>query len=261
MSIKHISSRDNALFREWLDLAESRPARRSSGRTLLDGEHLLDEAMGAGLCPRYLIVGEDAAAADAWQARLPQVPMVALTKALFNKLSPVTTPTGILAVIDIPQPKESGEARFVMLLEDVQDPGNMGSLLRTAAAAGVDSVHLSRGCAEAWSPKALRGGQGGHFRLRIHEGSDLIQVARAFHGTVHAAALRSGRRLYELDLTGPVAFAFGNEGAGLGAALLAACEPFSIPMAGQVESLNVAAAAAICMFERVRQVGAAESVA
>ena len=259
MSVKHITSRDNARYREWLDLAESRQARRSSGCTLLDGEHLLEEAVSAGVCPRYLVVSEASATAEAWRSRLPQVPMVMLTKSLFGNLSPVTTPTGILAVIDIPKPEKAADARFAMLLEDVQDPGNMGSLLRTAAAAGVDSVHLSKGCAEAWSPKALRGGQGGHFRLRIHEGEDLIAVARGFQGRVHAAALRSGRSLFDLDMTGPLAFVFGNEGAGLGEALRNACEPFSIPMAGEVESLNVAAAAAICLFERVRQHGAAKS--
>jgi TrmH family RNA methyltransferase len=89
--------------------------------------------------------------------------------------------------------------------------------------------------------------------LAIHEGEDLIRVAKAFHGSVYAAALRNDRKLYQLDLAAPVAFAFGNEGAGLSQALLAETTPFTIPMSGAVESLNVAAAAAICLFERVRQ--------
>lgn len=257
MSLKPIASRENPLFRGFLALADQRQSRRERGQTLLDGEHLLEEAIQAGIVPAYLIVGEGAPRAEAWLGRLPGVPVISLPPALFKKLSPVSTPTGILAVIDTPSPVVAGEIRCALLLEDIQDPGNLGSLLRTAAAAGVEAVHLSKGCAEAWSPKALRGGQGGHFRLRIHEGADLVAVARAFPGTVHAAALGSGRDLYDLDLTAPAALAFGNEGAGLSPALLAETESFSIPMAGAVESLNVAAAAAICLFERMRQLRAA----
>lgn len=260
MPVKHIASRDNPLFRELLALADSRQARRDSGRTLLDGAHLLDEALAAGLMPSRLVVSEGAEAAAGWPDRLPQVPVAVLAPALFNKLSPVATPTGLLAVIDIPRPAAGQAAGFAMLLEDIQDPGNLGALLRTAAAAGVAAVHLSKGCAEAWSPKALRGGQGGHFRLAIHEGADLVAVAQGFPGRVHAAALRCPASLFRLDLTGATAFAFGNEGAGLSPDLQAACQAFSIPMAGAVESLNVAAAAAVCLFERVRQLEARGAV-
>jgi TrmH family RNA methyltransferase len=254
MPVKLISSRDNPLYRELLALAEDRKARRDSGRTLLDGEHLIDEARRAGLVPSRLVVSEAALAALPNQEGLP---VVALTPALFNKLSPVATPSGLLAVIEVPRPARRADARCAMLLEDIQDPGNLGALLRTAAAAEVEEVHLSKGCAEAWSPKALRGGQGGHFRLAIHEGADLVEVARSFPGQVLAAALRRERDLYGLDLSGPTAFAFGNEGAGLSDQLLSVCAPFSIPMAAGVESLNVAAAAAVCLFERLRQLGAA----
>jgi len=139
----------------------------------------------------------------------------------------------------------------VVLLEDIQDPGNLGALLRTAAAAGVEQAYLSTACADAWSPKALRGGQGAHFRLGVQERADLVAVARRF--PVHAAVLGARESLFDLDLRGTAGFAFGNEGAGLSEALRACTRPFSIPMSGQVESLNVAAAAAVCLFERVRQ--------
>ncbi len=235
--------------------------RRESGRTLIDGEHLLAEACQAGLAPRRLIVAGQAEAAAAWLERLPQVPVLVLPEALFKHLSPVSTPSGILAEIDIPIPDEAAPPRHALMLEDIQDPGNLGALLRTAAASGIEAVYLSRGCAEAWSPKALRGGQGGHFGLRIHEGADLTAVAGAFAGPVYAAALGCERHLFELDLNGPCAFVFGNEGAGLSAALLRETIPFTIPMPGKVESLNVAAAAAICLFERVRQCGAVKEIA
>ncbi len=253
MSVKHIASRDNPTFRAMLALAQNRQERREKGQTLLDGEHLLAEAVQAGIMPRHLVISEDRVDAEDWSDRLPQVPVTQLPAALFNKLSPVNTPSGILAVIDIPVRADFGKPDLAVLLEDIQEPGNLGALLRTAAAAGVDVAYLSKGCAEAWSPKTLRGAQGGHFGLHIVEGADLIERSASFQGNIHAAALRSERSLYDLPLTGPVAFVFGNEGAGLSAGLLHRVQTFSIPMPGAVESLNVAAAAAICLFERVRQ--------
>ncbi len=253
MSVKAIASKDNPAFREWLALAEDRQARRTHGQTLLDGEHLLYEALQSGLRAQHLILSESGGDAMTWQSRFPAVPITVLAPALFKRLSPVATPTGVLAVIDIPRPDPQAASRFALLLENIQDPGNLGALLRTAAAAGVDTVFLSAGCAEAWSPKALRGSQGGHFRLAVHESVDLVTTADSFMGSVYAAALRQNKDLFQLDLTPPLAFAFGNEGAGLSEELLAHATPFSIPMASAIESLNVAAAAAICMFERVRQ--------
>jgi TrmH family RNA methyltransferase len=114
-------------------------------------------------------------------------------------------------------------------------------------------VYLSQGCSDAWSPKCLRGGQGAHFQLAIHENVDLPNLALGFDGSVYAASLGGTASLFDLDLRGRVGFAFGNEGAGLSAPLCAAAQPFIIPMPGKVESLNVATAAAVCLFERVRQ--------
>lgn len=253
MSLKSITSRDNPAYRDLLALATDRRERRHRALALLDGAHLLEAALAAGVVPLRLVLAASAEAqAAAWLDRLPQVPALMLPEVLFAALSPVETPTGLLAVI--PQPRVGDDpGECVMLLENVQDPGNLGALLRVAAAAGVDSVHLSRGCAEAWSPKCLRGGQGAHFQIAIREGVDLPALAGAFPGPIHAASLAGTGSLYDLDLRGPVGFAFGNEGAGLSQALCAAARPFRIPMPGKVESLNVATAAAVCLFERVRQ--------
>lgn len=255
MSVKSISSRDNPTFRELLALATDRRARRQAAQTLLDGPHLIEAALASGVPVRRLVFAESAAAAllASWGQRLPQVPALILSDALFAQLSPVETPTGILALIDTGavEPAEAGE--FIVLLEDLQDPGNLGAILRVAAAAGVQAVYLSKGSSEAWSPKCLRGGQGAHFLLRIHEGEDLPARIAAFPGPVYAATLGAPASLFGLDLAGPVGFAFGNEGAGLSPELRQAARPFAIPMPGRVESLNVATAAAVCLFERVRQ--------
>jgi TrmH family RNA methyltransferase len=160
----------------------------------------------------------------------------------------------MLAVIPTPRPSFERAADFCLLLEDVQDPGNVGSALRSAAAAGVAQVFLSRGCAFAWSPKVLRAAQGAHFHLEIHEDVDLIAWTRAYAGRVAVTAAASGQSLYDADLSAPIAIAVGNEGSGISPALESASTmTLSIPMPGRFESLNAAAAAAVCLFECVRQ--------
>lgn len=229
-------------------LAQDAHTRREQQKTLLEGEHLIDEAILAGVALHTLILTEDAP--DRWLARLPNTPRMRLKPALMRELSSLNTPPGVIAQFSIPR-HDTTAGDFVLLLEGLQEPGNLGALLRTAAAAGVDTVYLSRGATEAWSPKALRGGQGAQFRLRIVEGADLLALANT--RTVWAALADANAALYSLDLRGPVAFAFGNEGAGLSPALQRMCRPFTIPMPGGTESLNVSAAAAISLFERVRQ--------
>ena len=248
-----IASPHNTHFKALKKLAESASTRREQGQTLLDGEHLLLAYLAAGQVPRQIIVDESAQD-HPLLAQLSQVPVLRLAHGLFNTLSPVKTPTGLMLLIDIPQASVPAVPQFIVLLEAIQDPGNLGAMLRSAAAAGVEAVYLSTGCADAWSPKVLRGGMGAHFATRIVEHADLIVVAQAFPGKVCSAALNAPQSLFAADLTGSVAFAVGNEGAGLSAELRAAASyEFSIPMPGNVESLNAAAALAVCVFERVRQ--------
>lgn len=250
-----IVSAHNTHFKALKKLAESTSTRREQQQTLLDGEHLLLAYLGTGQVPRQIIVAESAHD-HPLLAQLPQVPVLRLAQGLFNALSPVKTPTGLMLLIDIPTPSLSATPEFIVLLETIQDPGNLGAMLRSAAAAGVEAVYLSAGCADAWSPKVLRGGMGAHFATSIVEHADLIRVAQQFQGKVCSATLNATQSLFSADLTGPVAFAVGNEGAGLSPQLRAAASyEFSIPMPGNVESLNAAAALAVCVFERVRQRG------
>jgi TrmH family RNA methyltransferase len=184
---------------------------------------------------------------------LPDTPRVVLSESLFDAIAPVEHPSGVLALIDFP-PAREGARQFCVLLEDIQDPGNLGTLLRTAAAAGVDSAYLSKGCAEAWSPKAMRAGMGAQFELAIHEHVDLPVMARGFAGDIVATSLTGSESLYDVAFAPRAAFIFGNEGAGISPELLTcATRKVRIPMPGKIESLNVAAAAAVCLFEYVRQ--------
>ena len=256
--MKFIQSRDNPFFREIAKLAGSARQRGKENRTLLDGAHLLAAYLDSGFRPLHILVNSaalDDAEVEALLERAVGLPVTQLDDRLFAALSELKTPTGVLALIDLPQPSATvSDSRFALLLEDIQDPGNLGSMLRSAAAAGCDAVFLSRGCADVWSPKVLRAAMGGHFVLNIHERQDLPVVASAFPGMLLAATLQATHHLYGCDLRGNVAFSIGNEGAGLSADLLnLATQTIAIPMPGKVESLNAAAATAICLFEAVRQ--------
>lgn len=251
-----ISSAENPLYRGVKKLMGSAKERRKSQRAVLDGWHLLQTYMQAHGAPeRILLAARIMHGAEAQRLLAAADPrkIAVLDDKLFDALAPVEEPSGVLSLIDIPAaPKRA--ARFCLLLEDIQDPGNLGSMLRSAAAAGADTVYLSKGCTDPWSPKALRGGMGAQFQLALHERADLTAAAQDFPGKVVATSLAASDSLYTLDLTGPTAFVFGNEGAGLSDELLAvASHRVRIPMPGQLESLNAAAAAAICLFERVRQ--------
>lgn len=256
--MKTITSRENPLLKSTRKLAASSKERKKAGKTLLDGIHLVAAYHQAGGLPEAVMVSVSAQDHPEIRDFLHTVPsenLIVLSDELFRDISTVDTPTGIVALIRIPQPATE-EVDCCVLLEDVQDPGNLGSILRSAAAAGIGRIHLSPGCADAWSPKVIRAGMGAHFHLSIHENSDLVAVARNFPGQVVATTLGAEKTLFNLDLSGPTAFVIGNEGAGISEDLLEAADSrVMIPMPGTAESLNAAAAAAICFFERVRQIG------
>lgn len=264
--MKGITSRDNPLFRHLVKLKGSARQRRTAGQTLLDGAHLISAYNLVLGPPKSLFVSESGCGNAEIKHLLAEQPskggadVAVLSDTLFRDISPVTTPTGVVALISIPAPEaipihKSKSESFCVLLEAIQDPGNVGSILRSAAAAGASEFYLSEGCADAWAPKTLRAAMGAHFFVRIHERSDLVEVARTFKGKVVASTLKAKNSLYQTCLTGSVAFVFGNEGAGLTDELLKEIsEQITIPMAGGMESLNAAAAAAVCFFERIRQI-------
>ena len=251
-----ISSRDNPIFKRLRKLAESVRARREARMTLLDGEHLLDAYLEAGGQPHTLVraASFEAGQFEAWAARCPHAKAIVLPDALFTELAPVATPTGMLAEAAWLTPPASDAMPLVIVLEDIQDPGNLGSMLRTGAAAGATLAVLSKGCHDPWSPKALRGGQGAQFVLPLQTGVDLLSWLIGFEGRSVALTLSEENPFYTLDFRGPTALVVGNEGAGLSEAVRqAASVRAQIPMPGQIESLNASAALAVAVFEAVRQ--------
>ena len=253
--MKLIQSRDNPFFKSLKRLAESGRERRKAGLTLLDGVHLV-EAYEAAFGPvDTLIVAESAQAGGEVAEFVKGREIVVLADSLMRDLGLVDTPSGLLAQIKTPSANATvNRKKDAILLDGVQDPGNVGTLLRTAAAAGIKQALLSPGCAAAWSPKVLRAGQGAHFVLNIHEDIDLAGFMTDYRGTTAVTCLDGATSLYEAQWSGSLAWVFGAEGQGVRRELIdAAMLRVRIPMPGAVESLNVGAAAAVCLFEAVRR--------
>ena len=253
--MKLIQSRDNAFFKSLKRLAESGRERRKTGQTLLDGVHLVEAYEAVFGFVETLVVTESALNGGEIAAFVENRETVVLADSLMRDLALVDTPSGLLAVVKMPIATVTvNRENDAILLDNVQDPGNVGTLLRTAAAAGIKQALLSPGCATAWSPKVLRAGQGAHFALAIHEDVDLAGFMAEYQGTTAVTTLDNATSLYEARWDGPLAWVFGAEGQGVRPELLAAARlRIRIPMPGAVESLNVAAAAAICLFEALRR--------
>ncbi|MEO8158558.1 MAG: RNA methyltransferase [Betaproteobacteria bacterium] len=254
----HISSRQNTHFKLARKLAGSARERAKTDQILLDGTRLIGAyAAQCGLKESTLLISEKGFSRPEVQQILqsasPRHAFV-LPEELFAEISQVETPEGIAAIVGIPSVEARLPDDFRIVLDGVQDPGNLGGLLRTAAAAGATSAHLAKGCADPWSPRSLRGGMGAQFVLPLRERIDIQIGLAGFNGEVIATSPRARQSIYELDLTGPVAMIFGSEGRGIADETLGLVSQLvHIPMTGMMESLNVAAAAAVCCFERLRQ--------
>ena len=258
--MQRVSSRQNPRLLEASRLIASSRDRRKAGKCVLEGEHLVGVYLERMTAPEYLVVVEDRLADPRIASLVAQMPardVVTVSAALFAEVATLPAAVGVLAVVATPHPALPATARFHLLLEDLQDPGNVGTILRTAAAAGVEQVLLSKHCAFAWSPKVLRAGQGAHFLTTVVEDVDLAAWAAAFRargGHVAATVAHHGTDLYATPLPWPLAIAIGNEGGGLSAPLIDNADTrITIPMPGGMESLNAAAAVAVVLFEAVRR--------
>lgn len=260
MTIHAITSRDNPQYKELKQLATSAQARRKAAQSLLDGVHLCKTWIEQVGLPVSCIVGEAALqnpevqqivkACEQGNARVISLPDV-----LFAPLSQVENGIDLLFLVETPAPVlPSHLSLSAVLLDQVQDPGNLGSIMRSAAAAGVKQIFCGSGTTQAWSPKVLRAGMGAHFVVEIFENVDLAALIASAQIDVIATSSHTDQVLYDLDLSRSVAWLFGHEGQGVDPALLAAASHrIAIPHLGNVESLNVAASAAVCFFEQVRQ--------
>ena len=258
-----ISSTDNPIYRRLKHLAASARACREARRTLIEGVHLLQAALDAQVTIRTLVLRGAETSDEALKlTRAVEVQskakLIELAPSLYDTISPVEHGVGVLAEIEFVTPKWPERIlEDAIYLDNVQDPGNVGALLRIAAAAGVRLAIGGPECAFFWSPKAMRAAMGAHFVLDLHEQVTPQTLRNAFKGEVFAADAIDGENLFEAKWGDNVTlWLFGGEGQGLGAdALLTASRRLRIPIDNRVESLNVAAAAAVCLFEQRRRRG------
>ena len=253
---RRIASRDNAHFKHLRCLGEDPREVRRQGQTIADGIHLVSTCIARDVAIQELLVCDTAVNNHEIQALLAMADcdILEMPESLFKAVTGVTSPAGIAAVIAIPQSEAIDLSGDVVMLDAVQDAGNIGTIVRTAAAAGVSTVVLGEGCAGAWTPRVLRAGQGAHFSVRIHEQAELPALLDDSAIASYAAVARDGASLYATNLGAPCCWLFGNEGAGLSSSVLERVRHrVTIPMAADTESLKVAAAAAVCLFEMQRQ--------
>jgi TrmH family RNA methyltransferase len=257
----HVEARHNERFKRVAKLADSGKERRREKRIVLEGVHLIQayaESFGSQDLELYVTVEalKKTEVGSLAQTLHPRQVTV-FSHALISELALVDNPSGIVAVAPTPSVTPVGDlhsSELWVVLEGVQDPGNMGSIFRTAAASGAGRVVLSRGCADPWSPKCLRGGMGAQFLIPLMTAVSIGEALNTFRGRILATVPRGGASVYGMDLRGNLALLFGGEGDGLSEdALGLALERVSLPMRKGVESINLAAAVAACCFERTRQ--------
>lgn len=261
MKIFPITSAENPQFKHWRKLAESSRACRQARRSLAEGVHLAQVLLDSPVALSAVILRAGAPAGEARAiaeqlARRAGLPLIELAAGLYERISPVEHGTGPIIEFEIPtSPLPAAAAVDAVYLAGLQEPGNVGTILRSAAAAGVGHVAASPETAYLWSPKVLRAGMGAHFALALHEAVAPEALPGAFAAERLAADATGGRSLYSESWgAGPTLWMMGSEGAGLTPAALAVAQRrLFIPLAAGIESLNVGAAAAVCLFEMRRR--------
>ena len=251
---QRISSRDNPLLARLRKLAQDGTAYRRSGQVWLEGEHLCSALRASGGLPEQAVLTEAAWQDGALRALASGVAKVTVVPpAVFAGISGLESPAAIGFLMAMPVAGAIDAGAATVVLDRLQDAGNVGSILRSAAAFGVRQVLAIKGTAALWSPKVLRAGMGAHFGLRLIESLEEADLALLAVPLV-ATSSHGGAELPDADLPKPCAWVLGHEGQGVAPSLLARCAlQVRIPQPGGEESLNVAAAAAVCLYESARR--------
>lgn len=254
-----ITSPDNQTVKQARALQEPK-GRREQGRCLVEGVRLIEEAMRAGAPPALLFflgpAREQARSANLLaEAERQGAALLELSPKVFGTLADTVTSQGLIAVAPIPRVTPPAIISFALVLDRLRDPGNLGTILRSAEAGGVEQVILGPGCVDPWNPKVVRSGMGAHFRLPLivaHQWPDVVAAVGRL--PLWLAEAHDARPYDALDWTQPCALAVGGEAAGFSPeAHRLAAGRVMIPMVEPVESLNAAVAAGVLMFEVARQ--------
>jgi RNA methyltransferase, TrmH family len=245
--LKHIESIQNPKVKQWKKLL-TKKERDKSGTFLVEGFHLVEEALKNTESVIEIIVSDKVGLPPRWDSR--EIPVTTITEEISNSLSDTEAPQGIYAVcrqvqIEVP------EAKTYLLIDAVQDPGNLGTMIRTADAAGIDAVVVGKGSVDVYNGKVLRSAQGSHFHLPIITG-DLHEWVERLHGkniSIYGTALEGAAAYTDISTEDRFALLVGNEGNGVNKELLAKTDAnLYIPIYGKSESLNVAVATGILLY-------------
>ena len=252
-----ITSRQNPKIKQIRKLNSGVKFRAQAGAFAVEGLRLLEEAQGTGIKPDWVIYTEDLdrrgeRLLDSYRAQ--QVSCEPVTPEVLEAASDTKTPQGVLGVFPLVSLPFPTSLSLLVILDSLGDPGNLGTLMRTSLAAGVDGLLLSPGSVDPFAPKVVRSAMGAHFKLPIRTASWPEITALAREMTLLLADMENGPSLWETDLTGPVGIILGSEAHGPGdEARKLANQPIHIPMSSRIESLNAAAAGAVLLFEVNRQ--------
>lgn len=245
-----ISSAANPLLKDLRRLAQDSTAYRKQGRIWLEGEHLCRAALERGVQAAMAVFAQaywDANCVE-WSMSMSGAKCVVIADTLFAGLSALESPAHMGFVLELPQAPQIQPGAPSVILDRVQDAGNVGAILRSAAAFGFRQVIAIKGTAALWSPKVLRAGMGAHFGLQLIEGAETAAL-EALTVPVVATSSHAGELLHKTRLPWPCAWALGHEGQGISAELASrAALTVRIVQPGGEESLNVASAAAICLY-------------
>ncbi|ONG41642.1 rRNA methyltransferase [Alkanindiges hydrocarboniclasticus] len=257
LSFIDIQAKDNNKVKHLRGLCEQVSYRKKQQQTVLEGVHLIEAYLRTGQPIEAFYLTRQALENPEVQQLLDQnihAPLYVLTESLYQDVRTLGPGIDIMAIIPTPRsPADINRYSDMLVLENLQDPGNVGTLLRTAAAAGIKQVICSKGTAAIWSPRVLRAGMGAQFSLTIFEHIALETFIPALSLPVYATSSHAQQSLYQLNLQNPCVWLMGNEGQGVSETLMQHAEGIAIPQPGGQESLNVAIAGAICLFEMVRQ--------
>lgn len=252
-AITHISSRDNAFVKDLKRLAQDNTAYRKQGQVWLEGDHLCRAALTRGLQPTTAVFSESFWPEAQSNYAQTATKIIVTSDAIFADISGLESPSRMGFLLDLPVATGLIPEVATVILDRVQDAGNVGSILRSAAAFGFKQVLALKGTAALWSPKVLRAGMGAHFGLTLIEGlaPDTLQALQV---PLVVTSSHQGQLLHQQTLPQPCAWVLGHEGQGVSEALMArATRSVRIAQPGGEESLNVAAAAAICLHASAAQ--------
>ncbi|WII95472.1 RNA methyltransferase [Moraxella haemolytica] len=250
-----ITSKDNPLIKTAHALLTDPKKRKKLAQTVIEGVHLLDAYLKANKTPITTIISESGLANAEIQdliSRLNKQPVI-ISDTLYKNIRTLGECLPIMAVITIPNlTLHQKIIKDCLIINGIQDTGNLGTLLRTASATGFDTVICTTGTAHTYNPKTLRAGMGANFSLDIYDNVSIDEIFEFVKVPLYATTSHADGLIYHKDLTQPLALIMGHEGSGVDRLLLESATPLTLPQYGQ-ESLNVGVAGSVCLYEILRQ--------